>query len=54
MKRPWTTETIQILVQSIYGGMQLGYGIYRLSRLRGPIVSIFGGKWIDDEESRTN
>ena len=50
MKRPWITESIGMFVQSIYGGMQLGYGIYRLSRLRGPSVSIFGGKWIDGED----
>ncbi len=49
MKRSWITESIEMFVQSIYGGMQLGYGIYRLSRLRGPIVSIFGGKWVDGE-----
>ncbi len=49
MRCPWTTESVRIFVRSIYGGMQLGYGVYRLSRLRGPIVSIFGGKWIDGE-----
>jgi len=46
MKDFWITESMRVFVQSIYGGMQLGYGIYCLSRLRGPIVSIFGGKWI--------
>ncbi len=50
MKRPWITESIGMFVQSIYGGMQLGYGIYRLSRLRGPIVSIFGGNWVDSDD----
>ncbi|MGB8366975.1 MAG: TIGR00730 family Rossman fold protein [Candidatus Babeliales bacterium] len=49
MKEFWVTESLKVFLQSIYGGIQLGYGIFRLSRLRGPIVTIFGGKLIDEE-----
>jgi len=49
MQHVWITESIRLLLQSIHGGIQLGYGLYRLSRLRGPIVSVFGGKWVNDE-----
>ena len=49
MKHLWVTESIRLLLKSIQGGVQLGYGLYSLSRLRGPIVSIFGGKWVNDE-----
>jgi len=49
MKHLWVTESIRLLLQSVHGGLQLGYGLYHLSRLRGPIVSIFGGRWVNDE-----
>jgi len=50
MKYSLITESVRLLLQSIYGGIQVGYGLYNLSRLRGPIVSIFGGKWVNGEQ----
>jgi len=49
MKYFWVTESMRLLLQSVHGGIQLGYGLYHLSRLRGPIVSVFGGKWVNGE-----
>ncbi len=50
MEQYWVTESIRIFLQSIYGGIQIGYGVYRLSRLRGPIITVFGGKLINEED----
>lgn len=49
MKRLWLSESIHLLFQSIYSGLQLGHGFYQLSRLQGPIVSVFGGRWVENE-----
>src|SRR5207249_2543618 len=53
MKKTFVPETFRLLFLTFKTGMQLIRGIYHISRLAEPIITIFGGKFAQEESIYT-
>lgn len=45
----WVMQSIKMFFISVKSGLQIGWGIYKLSRLKGPIITIFGGSQVYED-----